>query len=387
VKHVIIAGAGLGGLTLANALLQQRPRKLRVTVLERDTHPEARPQGYSLGLTHKGGLGVLNKLGLGEEMERTGRRTSCFHVLTPGGSRLLSLKMQPGDDYDQLAVPRAALRSILLSPLPEGTVRWGARVRGYQQSGAKVWALLDGGEELEGDLLVAADGVNSPVRQQMLVGEPKPLGLSAIGGVSSAPPQHSLLDGGTFMTLGRGTSIFVQRFAEKRVLWSFCTHATPGTLAVLGAEAQKSLALQETVGWHAPIQELIRSTPNEGLSVLDYFDRDPSSRAREGHVVLLGDAAHPMSPFQGQGANMAMFDAMKLAELLGGSEGLGEVLATFEREMLARTAREVLKSRKAAHQFHARGTLPRVMRDTALRIGNAMLMLAPGAAAPRAAQH
>ena len=103
-----------------------------------------------------------------------------------------------------------------------------------------------------------------------------------------------------------------------------------------------------------------------------YYDRDPSRQIRDGNVWLLGDAAHPMSPFQGQGGNTAMIDALALAELLGS----GYLPADADRVAAAiatRGRKAVLESRRAAKQFHATSRFEILTRNLGFRVGNAVI--------------
>jgi 2-polyprenyl-6-methoxyphenol hydroxylase-like FAD-dependent oxidoreductase len=84
-----------------------------------------------------------------------------------------------------------------------------------------------------------------------------------------------------------------------------------------------------------------------------------------------------MSPFQGEGANMAMLDAMKLATAVGQTEDVDAALASFEGEMLPRARKKVLRSRSAARHFHAQGRIHRALRNALLRLSDAMLAFAP----------
>jgi salicylate hydroxylase len=127
------------------------------------------------------------------------------------------------------------------------------------------------------------------------------------------------------------------------------------------------LVIDGTADWHAPIPDIARAIEPKTVAVSGYYDREPASRIRDGRVWLIGDAAHPMCPFQGQGANMAMVDAMKLAEVLaGGADAPGA--AAVEADIVKRGRRAVLQSRRSAEQFHTTDRFQRIVRDLGFRV-------------------
>ncbi len=107
-----------------------------------------------------------------------------------------------------------------------------------------------------------------------------------------------------------------------------------------------------------------------------YYDKEPLKRVRDGRVWLLGDAAHPMSPFQGQGANMAMRDALKLAKLLASGPDLSaDRISELEADIVTRGRKAVLESRNAAIQFHARTRFKQMNRNAGFRVANLFIKL------------
>jgi salicylate hydroxylase len=117
----------------------------------------------------------------------------------------------------------------------------------------------------------------------------------------------------------------------------------------------------------------LSSTPSETIACLGgFYDKEPSTHAHANGVVLLGDAAHPMSPFRGEGANMAMLDAVSLADCLDQHEDhcIESALVTYEREMLGRSRKAVLLSRHAAREMHSRSRIIQLIRNTKLRLAD-----------------
>jgi salicylate hydroxylase len=129
---------------------------------------------------------------------------------------------------------------------------------------------------------------------------------------------------------------------------------------------------EATTDWHPLVRSIAAAADPESITPRGYYDRNPSKLVRDGNVWLLGDAAHPMSPFQGQGGNTAMIDALALAELLGS----GYLPADADRVaagIVSRGRKAVLESRRSAQQFHATSRLQILSRNLGFRVGNAVI--------------
>ncbi len=177
------------------------------------------------------------------------------------------------------------------------------------------------------------------------------------------------------MTLGdTGSSVFCYREADG-IHFSFTQHAA--SEAVLAAEPPEALLrrVQEaTAAWHEPIPKIASAVDPATLVVRGYYDKEPIARVREGRLWLIGDAAHPMCPFQGQSANMAMLDALKLAEVLGeyaaASATADANAARLEVDIVARGRKAVLESRNAAKRFHTTSRFQQRNRDLGFRMAS-----------------
>jgi salicylate hydroxylase len=380
---VLIVGAGIGGLTLANAL-QNADAKINVKVFERDRDVGSRPQGYAIGLNKKGGLRALRELGLAQEVAAVSTDYPGFRFQTDQGRELLDIPPQPPTSPAYVVgVPRDKLRGFLLSHLDPKLVHWETRALGYRQVGAKVSVRFEGGEEQQGDVVVACDGARSVIRAQM-IGDPfHYTGVSTITGFAAADRlRRPVPSGSCFVTLGVGKMVFVWAIGD-RVLWQLGLPVRSEELEALGPAQRKHRALAEVSDWIEPIPELVTVTSDDACFAKDLSDRDPIKVAHQGSVILMGDAAHPMTPHRGQGGNSAMVDAIKLAEALASAgANLDGALAAFEREMLSRTRPLVLASRNATISYHASGAWEIWRRNLKLRLQNMMLKLIPKPKAP-----
>jgi salicylate hydroxylase len=175
------------------------------------------------------------------------------------------------------------------------------------------------------------------------------------------------------MIVGDGSTLLVDQ-EQQSIGWALTLHARHHEFEQLTHPDLQKRVLLATREWYSPIRDLLEGTPPEDIAVLGgFYDRNPLRCAHDGNVVLLGDAAHPMSPFRGEGANMAMLDALVLVDSLRGrgkDDQLERAIVSYECEMLARTRRAILLSRRAAQEMHSRNLITRSIRDTKLRLAN-----------------
>ncbi|WP_338146253.1 FAD-dependent oxidoreductase [Streptomyces boncukensis] len=335
----------MGGLAAAAALAGAG---VRVTVVERAEHIGDVGSGLVL---YPNGVAAADAIS-----RRLGKRVRAQgYVVQPGEVRLLTdsagrvLSREPiGDEGKRLGSPQVPiLRTALQAALVDEAVaagadlRLGTAVSAYTAEPDGVAVRLDDGTALRADALVAADGINSTVRRQMLDdGPPQYRGYTSVRGRTSGSglPQQS------FVANGRGIQMFVAPVGGDTLYWTCKITSRPGVWPARGAAgAQRALA-GVLSGWQEALMRLVREA--EDVTVTDIHDREPVDRWVDGHVVLLGDAAHPMVPAMGQGANMALEDAVVLAAWFRAEpRDTAAALAGYERERTERTAAVVLHSR------------------------------------------
>ena len=173
------------------------------------------------------------------------------------------------------------------------------------------------------------------------------------------------------MVLGNGSTLFLLK-AEQGVGWSLATHAPEKQFDGLSQVALKEHALAAMRGWAPKFENVVGgSDPTTLLSLGGFYDKEPLHKARTQSIVLLGDAAHPMSPLRGEGANTAMLDALVLADaLVKSGANLEAALSCYEREMLQRSRKYVLLSRKAAREMHSTSWWVQYIRNAKLRVAS-----------------
>jgi salicylate hydroxylase len=370
---VIIVGAGISGLTLAAALTQLAPR-IEVELYERDASASVRRKGYAISLKGDAGLAVLERLGVRDHvLAHDAQQVTNFVINDCRGRILLALPSAENDRSREIyRVQRDHLQAVLADTLPDSLVRHGFQALGYEMLEGRCRVIFTGGRHVDGDVLVSCNGVGSPLRRQLIGDPPHFLGLSAITGDVAMTVDDPLLSGGYFMTLGDlGDSFFGYR-QPGGVHFSYTSHVDPSALESTSQPELLNRVQAATADWHPLIPMITVATDPDSIESRGYYDREPAKQIRDGNVWLIGDAAHPMSPFQGQGANTAMLDAVELAELLGS----GNLPAEADRvagRIAARGRKAVLQSRHAAKQFHSTSRWQMINRDFGFRVANAIV--------------
>ena len=373
---IAIIGGGLGGLALAVAC---RHRGLPFTIYERDEHFDQRAQGY--GLTMQQATKALEGFGIAKLQAGI---TSTKHVVhRPDGKVVGEWGLRKWGRSDAKAsprrrnvhVPRQSLRYELLQALGgHDRVQWSHRLVDTQECEGHVNLSFEVGSEasvkkVQADIVVGADGIRSSVRKQLIGDAASPLryldcmvilGICPLENIS----ESVLLDGETvFQTANGNERIYMMPYSPTSIMWQLSfplPEAEAKELNRLGPQALKEEAIRRCPAWHHPISEILAETPESLISGYPAYDRDILTSElfpAESRMTLIGDAAHPMSPFKGQGANQALLDALSLARTIyktaitaGGSEAT--TLRAFEAEMLTRSAAKVKASAEAARFLH-----------------------------------
>lgn len=379
--HVAIIGGGIGGVALAVACLH---RKIPFTIYERDLGFEARSQGYGLTLQQASkaikGLGILS-LKEGVNSTRHLVHTIEGKVIGEWGMRKsinTNTKLVP--KRTNIHIARQSLRYALIEQMGgQDSIIWGHQLLDFKESdtgGVDLTFQVDGKiKTAKADLVVGADGIRSAVRKILFGDEVAPLrylGCIVILGICPLAVlnglENDLLDSATvFQTANGNERIYFMPFTTDSVMWQLSFPMPENEakiLSVKGSQALKDEACRRT-NWHNPIPQILSATLASQISGYPVYDRellDKDSMLNCGNVTLIGDAAHPMSPFKGQGANQALLDALSLArEISKGAKaanwkevGLREsILTSFEFEMLERSATKVKASELAAQLLHS----------------------------------
>jgi 2-polyprenyl-6-methoxyphenol hydroxylase-like FAD-dependent oxidoreductase len=348
VSRAIVAGGGIGGLTAALALEQQG---VDVTVHERAADLAATPQGGGVVLWHNAVL-ALRRLGLDGALARAGHELESHEFRSWRGGRLADWPVTAVAERSgapAFAVSRPALHRLLLDAVGP-RVRTGAAVERFDTDPTGVTVRFADGSVDRAELLVGADGLRSAVRRQLRPHEPPPryAGYTAFQAVVRVHDER--VRPGTFANLwGRGRRFLWFRLDDEGLVYwdGILSDRVSGRLTAAGGSLRDLLAAQ-FAGWPEPIGDLIAATEPERILPTHIFDRPPSAGWSAPRVVLIGDAAHPMTFNLGQGACQAVEDGVVLAACLAragsGEAELGRALDAFEAERHPRTAEMVRTS-------------------------------------------
>ena len=354
--NVIVVGAGLAGLGAAIGLAQDGHE---VTVMERAAEMEAVGAGISIW---PNALRALEELGVADDVQRVGvpfasteirdRRGRSLNKLDPGVV-LKRLGRQP------LMVHRAELQSLLLHAACEADVQLGAAVVAARTSATGAVVELADGMRLDADLVVGADGARSAIRRVLDPSPPRVAGPVAWRAVVSS----SVVVEDAWLSVADGHQFLATPMTNGRVYVS-------GLVDVQDAAVPHDELLLRSVyaGWHEPIPQLLASVTDVDIRWDQVLHRFAPRRMYAGRVVLIGDAAHPMTPDLGQGGCQAMEDAVLLASALRHASSIDAALARFERLRRPRVRRVVNESRRIGTALALRNPTAVRMRDASMRV-------------------
>lgn len=361
---VLIIGAGIGGLTTAIAL---EKCGIDVEIYERATQLQAVGAGLTLW---SNAIKVFRALGMGDALLKLGMYEGQGAIRTANGDILTSAKINDQNVETAIAsiiVHRAELHQLLLQNM-HSQIHMGRELTHYSKTTDGVIVYFADGTTATGDVLIAADGIHSAIRGQMKP-QSKPIysGYTAYRGVVSF--DHARVGGIWGESWGQGSRFGIAPLAGNRVYW-FATENIAEGQRTASAETAKAHLQSLFADWHHPIPQLLAETGASEILHHDIYDIAPLDTWTDDCVVLLGDAAHAMTPNLGQGACQAIEDAYAIAACLASRNGVADALKRYESIRLPRT-------RSIMGQSHQIGVAGQLENSVLCRLRNLAVKLVP----------
>lgn len=360
-RRALVIGGGIAGPVAAMSL-----QRVGIEAVVFEGRGEPRDHvGAFLNLAPNG-LHVLEHLGVRERVEDLGTPTTEIVFNNHRGKQL------GRNPETTLLIKRGLLnRGLREAAVDHGIeIRWGKRLVDVKTASGSVTAVFADGTEERGDFLLGCDGIHSRTRQVVLPGAPVPqytgvIDCGAFTHLASVPPSNGVMQ----MTFGLNGFFGYQVVPSGEIYWfeNFHDANEPdrAKLEAIPHERWRANLLDMHRGDHYPIPDLIQSTEG-GIGRWPIYDMPTMPTWHKGRVCLIGDAAHATSPHVGQGASMAMEDAIVLAKFLRDIPEPGRAFATFEARRRNRVDKIVEQARKTGNQKSPGNAVGRAIRDLVL---------------------
>jgi 2-polyprenyl-6-methoxyphenol hydroxylase-like FAD-dependent oxidoreductase len=358
-RGIVIVGAGLSGLVCARILQRNG---IAVTVYESDVAPDSRRQGGSLDIHHDTGQIALEEAGLFEQFRaRTHVGGEDVRVLDKTG-RVLVDRREPAGGGGRPEIDRTELRQLLVDSLEPGTIAWGRKVVAARPAEAGHALEFADGSVVHAELVVGADGAWSRIRPLLTPAKPAYTGITVVelrltDAVAEHPEVLELTGRGSFFALSDHK--YLGGHGGNTVAFGCGLRVPENWVADSGIdwddpESARAGLLREYSDWAPGLTGLIRECddddirprPIHALPTGLTWDRVPG-------VTLVGDAAHLMSPFAGEGANLALIDGADLAREILGSPDVETALTNYEKTMFPRGAESAAASQHGLDMIFA----------------------------------
>lgn len=348
----IVIGGGIGGTCAAIAL-----KRFGIETAVYEAVKEIKPVGAAISIWPNG-VKCLNYLGMKDALRALGGQMRFMaYKEYQQGQTMTRFSMDPlikSVGEQPYPVARAELQSMLLDTYGRDEVQFGKRVTHVEESADSVTAWFDDGTSATGDLLIAADGTHSVIRQHVLgyATERSYAGYVNWNGLVDIDESIAPADQWTTF-VGEGKRVSLMPVSGNRFYFFFDVPLPKG-LAEDRATVREDLQ-RYFAGWAEPVQKLIGMINPETTNRVEIHDIDPFMQLVKGRIALLGDSGHSTTPDIGQGGCAAMEDAVVLANVLQtNSLGIEDALLRYQEKRAYRVKDLVLKARKRCDVTHGK---------------------------------
>ncbi len=372
-KKTVIVGGGPGGLTLAK-LLQLKGADVKI--FERDVNKDVRQQGATLDLHEESGLKALHRANLMDEFRANYRPNAGKLRLLDKNAVIRMDDHETENDYQESRpeIDRAPLRDILINSLNADTIIWDSHFLSMEKQGEGWRLYFKNKPSAYSDIVIAADGANSKIRSYITDITPVYSGITIVEGnvynaKKSAPKLWELTKGGKVFALGNGQSIILSAKGDGSLSFYTGCKVADNWVQDSGIDFSNKQQVFEWFkaafsSWDKQWQELFASDAIWFVSRPQYHFPIDQTWTTLPNITMLGDAAHRMPPYAGEGVNQAMQDAFELAECLTNNDfsDSREAIAHYEKQMQTRAAKVTKKTLDNADLMHSDNGLDRVLQ-------------------------
>ena len=375
-KQIAIIGGGPGGLTLARLL---QLKGANVKLYERDLNKDARVQGSPLDMHEESGAAALRKANLTAGFKKNVRIGADKKIIINEHAAIIfsDHQTQPnedlGDEHARPEIDRGALRKIFLESLQADTVVWDSHFMSMEKQNDGWLLQFKNGSSAYADLVIAADGANSKIRPYVTNIKAFYSGVTMVeinvnDAEKAIPHIYALLNGGKVMAFGNGKCIlggqkgvgglgFYASFKPAEN-WASDSGLNYADKAEMLAWFKEEYSEWSSI-WYALFENMTTPVIPRPIYCMP-LDQTWQSLP---NLTLLGDAAHVMPPFAGEGANTSMFDALELSECLttGKYHTLEQAIAAYEVSMRKRAAKAAKQSLENGERMHSEGALEKML--------------------------
>lgn len=371
-KKIAIIGGGPGGLTLARLLQMKR---YQVKVYERDKDQNVRQQGATLDLHEESGLKALIAAGLLNEFKKQYRPNADKLRLTDHNSvvhfddHTNETTIEESGASFRPEIDRGPFRDLLIASLEKDTVVWNSKFVSLQARNNGWDIFFDNGSTVYADLVIAADGANSKLRKYLTNIAPVYSGLTIVEGniynaATKAPELWKLVKGGKIFALGLEKSIILSAKGDGSLSFYTGTKEAENWVKTSGINFEDKQEIynwfkERFADWGNEWHELFESDDSYFVPRPQYhFPLDQQWESLP-NLTMLGDAAHRMPPYAGEGVNMAMLDAFELAEELTANNfsDVKTAISRYEKAMCQRAAEITEVTLQSMENMHSKEAL------------------------------